>query len=67
MPSSANFGSVNIGTASTAQTLTYTFAAQATLGSMAVVTQGAAGLDLPMQAREPVRPILYTPSTNPAR
>ena len=45
MPSSANFGSVNIGTASTAQTLTYTFAAQATLGSMAVVTQGAAGLD----------------------
>jgi sugar lactone lactonase YvrE len=42
---SANFGSVNIGTASTAQTLTYTFAAPVTLGSMAVLTQGAAGLD----------------------
>jgi sugar lactone lactonase YvrE len=47
-PLSANFGSVNIGTASPVQTLTYTFAtfaAPVTLGSMAVLTQGAAGLD----------------------
>jgi sugar lactone lactonase YvrE len=44
-PSSANLGTVNIGTASTTQTLTYNFGANVTLGSTAVLTQGAAGLD----------------------
>jgi len=44
-PSSANFGAVNIGAASQAQTLTYTFGAPVTLGSTAVLTQGALGLD----------------------
>jgi N-acetylneuraminic acid mutarotase len=43
--SSTNFGSVNIGTASPTQTLTYTFGAAITLGSTAVLTQGATGLD----------------------
>jgi len=44
-PSSANLGAVNIGTASPVQTLTYNFGAEVTLGSAAVLTQGAAGLD----------------------
>lgn len=44
-PSNANFGTVNIGTASPMQTLTYTFGAPITLGSTAVLTQGATGLD----------------------
>ena len=43
--SSGNFGSVNAGTASSVQTLTYTFGTAVTLGSTAVLTQGAAGLD----------------------
>lgn len=45
VPSTANFGSVNIGTASPAQQLTYTFGSAVTLGSTAVLTQGAPGLD----------------------
>jgi len=44
-PSSESFGSVNIGTASPVQTLTYTFGSAVTLGSAAVLTQGATGLD----------------------
>jgi len=44
-PSSANLGTVNIATASTVQTLTYNFGADVTLGSTAVLTQGAIGLD----------------------
>ena len=42
---SQNFGSVNIGTTSPVQTLTYTFGNAVTLGSTAVLTQGATGLD----------------------
>jgi sugar lactone lactonase YvrE/uncharacterized membrane protein len=44
-PSSQNFGAVNIGATSPVQTLTYTFGNAVTLGSTAVLTQGAAGLD----------------------
>jgi sugar lactone lactonase YvrE len=44
-PLSANFGAVNIGTASPVQTFTYAFGSAATLGSTAVLTQGATGLD----------------------
>jgi N-acetylneuraminic acid mutarotase/sugar lactone lactonase YvrE len=44
-PSSENFSAVNIGNASPVQTLTYTFGAAVTLGSTAVLTQGATGLD----------------------
>jgi len=44
-PSSENFGAVNIGSASPVQTLTYTFGSAVTLGSTAVLTQGATGLD----------------------
>lgn len=40
-----NFGSVNVGTASAPATLTFTFDTAGTLGSIAVVTQGATGLD----------------------
>ena len=43
--SNANFGSVNIGTTSPVQTLTYAFGNAVTLGSTAVLTQGATGLD----------------------
>jgi streptogramin lyase len=43
--SSENFGVMNIGSASPVQTLTYTFGAPVTLGSTAVLTQGATGLD----------------------
>ncbi|MGB9291346.1 MAG: choice-of-anchor D domain-containing protein, partial [Terracidiphilus sp.] len=42
----ANFGPVNVGSANTnLVTLYFTFAASVTLGSTAVLTQGAAGLD----------------------
>ena len=44
-PPSGNFGAVNLGTTSPAQTLTYTFVDAITLGSTAVLTQGATGLD----------------------
>jgi sugar lactone lactonase YvrE/uncharacterized membrane protein len=44
-PPSANYGSVNIGTSSPVQTLTYSFGSAVTLGSTAVLTQGAPGLD----------------------
>jgi sugar lactone lactonase YvrE len=44
-PPSRNFGAVNLGTTSPAQVLTYSFVAAETLGSTAVLTQGAAGLD----------------------
>ena len=44
-PSSENFGAVNIGTGSPVQTLTYTFGSAVTLGSTAVLTQAASGLD----------------------
>jgi hypothetical protein len=44
-PPSANYGSVNIGTSSPVQTLTYSFGSAVTLGSTAVLTQGATGLD----------------------
>jgi sugar lactone lactonase YvrE len=40
-----NFGSVNVGSTSSAQTLTFTFSASETLGAVSVVTQGATGLD----------------------
>jgi sugar lactone lactonase YvrE len=40
-----NFGSVNVGTASSTATLTFTFDTAGVLGSTAVVTQGVAGLD----------------------
>jgi len=44
--SNGNFGSVNVGsTGSTPISITFTFDAAETLGSMTVVTQGAAGLD----------------------
>jgi hypothetical protein len=42
---SGNFGTVNIGSTSAAMSLTFTFDAAATLGSMSVVTQGAPNLD----------------------
>jgi len=44
-PPTTSYGSVNIGTASPVQTLTYAFSSAVTLGSMAVLTQGATGLD----------------------
>jgi hypothetical protein len=44
-PSSANFGAVNVGTSSLEKTLTYTFGTTVTLGSTAVLTGGATGLD----------------------
>ncbi|MGA2889399.1 MAG: choice-of-anchor D domain-containing protein [Terracidiphilus sp.] len=44
-PSPASFGSVNIGTASPAIPLVFTFVNGGTLGSTAVFTQGATGLD----------------------
>jgi sugar lactone lactonase YvrE len=44
-PLSANLGVANTGTTSPVQTLTYTFGAPVTLGSSAVLTQGATGLD----------------------
>ncbi len=44
-PASANFGPVNIGSISVPMTLTFTFDEAATLGSIAVVTQGAPNLD----------------------
>jgi hypothetical protein len=40
-----NLGSVNVGTASSPATLTFTFDTAGTLGSTSVVTQGATGLD----------------------
>ena len=43
--SNQNFGSVNIGTASPANTLSFVFDSAGTLGSTAVLTQGATGLD----------------------
>jgi len=43
-PPSVNFGSWNIGTLRLVQ-MTYTFGSQVTLGSTAVLTQGATGLD----------------------
>jgi subtilase family serine protease/sugar lactone lactonase YvrE len=42
---SGNFGNVNIGTTSPALGLIFTFASPVTLGSIAAVMQGAAGLD----------------------
>jgi len=44
-PSSANLGAVNIGTTSPVQSFAYTFGAAVTLGSTAMLTQGATGLD----------------------
>jgi sugar lactone lactonase YvrE len=44
-PPGANFGAVNIGAESPVQTLTYTFGAAVTLGSTAMLTQGATGQD----------------------
>jgi len=44
-PPNANLGSVAVGSLSPVQTLSYTFASAATLGSIAVLTQGAKGLD----------------------
>lgn len=44
-PPSANYGSVNIGVTSPVQTLTYSFGSAVTLGSTAVLTRGANGLD----------------------
>ena len=44
-PPPANFGSVNIGTPSSVTPLTFVFVNGGTLGSTAVVTQGASGLD----------------------
>jgi streptogramin lyase len=43
--SSLNFAAEEIGTQSAPQTLTFTFNTAATLGSLSVLTQGAAGLD----------------------
>jgi hypothetical protein len=40
-----NFGSINVGTASTPATLTFTFDTAGVLGSTSVVTQGATGQD----------------------
>ena len=44
-PISVNFGSSNIGSASSVQTFTYTFSSAVALGSVAVLTDGATGLD----------------------
>ncbi len=44
-PSPAYFGAASVGSSSSVHTLTYTFGAPVTLGSMEVLTQGAAGLD----------------------
>jgi hypothetical protein len=44
-PPGTSYGSVNIRTASPVQTLTYAFSSAITLGSTAVLTQGASGLD----------------------
>jgi streptogramin lyase len=43
--SGANFGTMNIGSTSLVQTLTYSFGTAVTLGSTAVLTGGATGLD----------------------
>jgi hypothetical protein len=40
-----SFGNVNVGSASTAMSVTFTFASAAVLGSTAVLTKGAPGLD----------------------
>jgi sugar lactone lactonase YvrE len=45
LPTSANFGAVNIGTASSAIDVPLTVNTAATLGSVSVMTQGANGLD----------------------
>jgi streptogramin lyase len=45
LPLGFNFGTVNVGSTSSAVSLTFTFATTTTLGSVAVLTQGAAGLD----------------------
>jgi DNA-binding beta-propeller fold protein YncE len=42
---SANFGSVDVGTASPSQSVTFTFSASETLGTISAVTQGVTGLD----------------------
>ena len=39
--SSLSFGAVNVGTAATVQTLTYTFTGPATLSAVTIVTSGA--------------------------
>jgi sugar lactone lactonase YvrE len=44
-PGAANFGSVNVGATSAPMSVTLTFSAQVTLGSIAVLTQGAPNLD----------------------
>jgi Bacterial Ig-like domain (group 3)/NHL repeat len=44
-PGGANFGTVNVKTASPVLSLVFTFATGGTLGSTAVLTQGATGLD----------------------
>jgi sugar lactone lactonase YvrE len=44
-PPPANLGTVNVGTVGPVSTLTFTFNASETLGSIAVLTQGATGLD----------------------
>lgn len=44
-PPNANLGSVAVGSRGPVQTLSYTFASAATLGSISVLTQGATGLD----------------------
>lgn len=44
-PAGANFGTANINTTSPVQTLRYTFGSSVSLGSIAVLTQGASGLD----------------------
>ena len=54
-PSGGDFGTVNVGSTSTAITLAFTFDTCGPPGSTAVLTQGAAGLDFadaPMPARE---------------
>ena len=63
----ANFGSVNPGTTSSAIPLIFTFDTAGTLGSTAVLTQGATGLDLPMPAREHALRILPILPVKPAR
>lgn len=45
VPSSESFGAINIGAASSVQTLTYVFGADVTLGSIRITAQGASGLD----------------------
>jgi hypothetical protein len=44
-PLGGNFGAVNVGASSPALSLVFTFNTAGTLGSMAVLTQGATGLD----------------------